>query len=264
MGTQRKSHRHQQNYTTACLSFWSILTKMPSILGLTTTKGDTARDVHSKTSNEHATVVDDERGHKLCGQEGMNGQEEGWGASTTTKTSGSEVHFHVGKVGISSRSHRRLTHNLHLTIPPQKMHLIVGAVSLWTRPPALYLSTGPSKSPPHLMSCPQRVSQPVQPWEHDCLLHDGTCGTRTTCPSGTSITKFKATGESLQPTRAGARGSASSTLMMSCDCGTSRREKLSGPRNLSLQKRAANNLVQELHGNARILQCLNQAGQNGP
>ena len=76
--------------------------------------GPDARGVHQQTRNEHATVVDDERGHSLCGhEEGMNGQEEGWGASTTTKTSGSEVHFHIGKVGISSRSHRRLTHNLH-------------------------------------------------------------------------------------------------------------------------------------------------------
>ena len=38
------------------------------------------------------------------------------------------------------------------------------------------------------MSCPQRVSQQVQLWEHNCLLHDGTCGTRTTCTTRTSIT----------------------------------------------------------------------------
>ena len=43
------------------------------------------------------------------------------------------------------------------------------------------------KFPPQLMSCPQRVSQ-VQLWEHNCLLHDGTCGTRITCTTGTSIT----------------------------------------------------------------------------
>ena len=31
----------------------------------------------------------------------------------------------------------------------QRMHLIMGAVSLWTRPPALYLCTGPQKKPTH-------------------------------------------------------------------------------------------------------------------
>ena len=47
---------------------------------------------------------------------------------------------------------------------------------------------GPKKSPPQLMSCPQRASPQVQLWEHNCLLHDGNCGTRTTCTTGTSIT----------------------------------------------------------------------------
>ena len=34
----------------------------------------------------------------------------------------------------------------------------------------------------------QRVSQQVQLWEHDCLLHDGTRGTCTTSITGASIT----------------------------------------------------------------------------
>ena len=41
---------------------------------------------------------------------------------------------------------------------------------------------------PRRMSCTQRVSRQVQLWEHDCLLHDGTCGTRSTCTPGTSTT----------------------------------------------------------------------------
>ena len=36
---------------------------------------------------------------------------------------------------------------MSLVIPTQKMHLVWGAVSLWTRPPALYLCTGPEKIP---------------------------------------------------------------------------------------------------------------------
>ena len=34
-----------------------------------------------------------------------------------------------------------------LSMTPHDMHLIMGAVSLWTRPPALYLCTRPKKSP---------------------------------------------------------------------------------------------------------------------
>ena len=34
-----------------------------------------------------------------------------------------------------------------LSITHHSMHLIMGAVSLWTRPPALYLCTGPKKIP---------------------------------------------------------------------------------------------------------------------
>ena len=50
------------------------------------------------------------------------------------------------------------------------------------------------KNSPHqlintMMSCPtRRISQRVQPWELDCLLHDGTRGTRWTRTPGTSIT----------------------------------------------------------------------------
>ena len=35
-----------------------------------------------------------------------------------------------------------------LSITHHNMHLIMGAVSLWTRPPALYLCTGPKKVAP--------------------------------------------------------------------------------------------------------------------
>ena len=50
----------------------------------------------------------------------------------------------------------------------------------------------------------------------------------------------------------------STTCQINCNCGTSRRRPaLSGPRHLSLNHDGhVKNLVQELHGNARILYCL--------
>ena len=58
----------------------------------------------------------------------------------------------------------------------QRMHLIMGAVSLWTRPPALHLCAGPQKLPPSAHQrddeLPRRRPQRVQLW--------GTCLCRTT------------------------------------------------------------------------------------
>ena len=60
-----------------------------------------------------------------------------------------------------------------------QMHLIMGAVSLWTRPQPCTCVQGPKKSPHQLinalMSCPsQETSRRMQLSELDCLLHDGT------------------------------------------------------------------------------------------
>ena len=63
----------------------------------------------------------------------------------------------------------------------QRLHLFVGAVSLWTRPPALHLCAGPQKLIPSAQHQDDELlhmtkATTVQPWEHDSLLHDGTCG----------------------------------------------------------------------------------------
>ena len=52
-----------------------------------------------------------------------------------------------------------------------------------------------------------RVSRQVQLWEHDCLLHDGTCGTR--CTTGHKPPRRRATGESPWSTRPWGSASAS-------------------------------------------------------
>ena len=53
----------------------SIPTMMPKILGLPPTEEDTARDASSPAKATRATArVDDERRHKLFGQEGRNGR----------------------------------------------------------------------------------------------------------------------------------------------------------------------------------------------
>ena len=43
------------------------------------------------------------------------------------------------------------------------------------------------RRPPQCSQTPTRVSQRVQPWEHDCLLRDGTCETRSTCTENSGI-----------------------------------------------------------------------------
>ena len=43
----------------------------------------------------------------------------------------------------------------------------------------------------------RRISQRVQLWEHDCLLHDGTCGTRKTTKQGHRPPCQRETGEPL-------------------------------------------------------------------
>ena len=63
-----------------------------------------------------------------------------------------------------------------------------GRVPVDTAPGPVPVCRAPKKSTRQLISCPQRVSHQVQLWEHNRLLHDGTCGTRTTCTTGTSIT----------------------------------------------------------------------------
>ena len=44
---------------------------------------------------------------------------------------------------------RRDVYDMSLSIPPNVKHQIMGVVSLWTRPPALYLCTRPYKIPTH-------------------------------------------------------------------------------------------------------------------
>ena len=62
------SRRRARTLSRRMMSFWFIPTKMPSILGLTTTKGNSNRIITSKTSREHATAdVDDGRSHNLIG-----------------------------------------------------------------------------------------------------------------------------------------------------------------------------------------------------
>ena len=66
-----------------------------------------------------------------------------------------------------------------------------GRVPVDTLPRPCTCVQGPEKSTPQVMSWPQRVSQQVQLWEDDCLLHDVTCGTRTTSTTGASNTLSK-------------------------------------------------------------------------
>ena len=115
---------------------------------------------------------------------------------------------------------------IRLSIPANVLHLILGEPC-----PCGHHSPGPApvcraqkKSPHQLitvtMSCTQRVSRQVQLWEHDCL-HDGTCGTRSTCTPGTSITVSKSNwGISMVNETMGI--SLCITTGMSCTTGTTR------------------------------------------
>ena len=88
----------------------------------------------------------------------------------------------------------------------KRVHLIMEAVSLWTRPPApapvcRALKTHPIQAHQRGDELPQTTKpQRVQPWELDCLLHESTCGFLSTCTTGTTITLSRQTVETHDPT----------------------------------------------------------------